>query len=96
MITNSFYKYISLGSSCHPAGNLRLLGVRKFALPFDWLLTTPEYVLEYVNDLINTNFQKFTKDLKYNKYVIQNINMIFIKHIYILLTTYLHHISEYL
>ena len=32
------YMYISLGPTCHPAGNLKSLNLRNQAFPFDWLL----------------------------------------------------------
>lgn len=49
------------------AGNLKLIKVWKFAYPFDYLLIKPTKVFEYVNDLIDTNFKNFTKNLIYNK-----------------------------
>ena len=58
--------FIPLGVNCHPAGNLRLLNLRKQSLPFDWLLCNSERVFEYVNNLINTNFSNFTTNLTYN------------------------------
>lgn len=59
--------YISLGPNCHAAGNLRNLQLRKFSTPFDWLLTDENKGISYVNDNINTSFEKFTTDLEYNK-----------------------------
>jgi hypothetical protein len=58
--------FISIGHSCHPAGNLQALGLRKESLPFDWLLISQPNSFRYINDLINTRFQNFTKDLIYN------------------------------
>ena len=57
---------IPIGHSCHAAGNLNKLGLRKESFPFDWLLIPGPKVFEYINDLINTRFQNFTKDLTYN------------------------------
>lgn len=58
--------YISIGADCHAASNLRALGLRKESYPFDWLLIQQNRVFEYINELINTNFEYFTTDLKYN------------------------------
>jgi len=58
--------FISIGPSCHPAGCLRLLGLRKHSLPIDWLLSSYTRVFEYINDLITTDFKDFTTDLIYN------------------------------
>jgi hypothetical protein len=58
--------FISLGPMCHPAGNLKRLNLRKQSLPFDWLLCSEDRGFEYINNLINTNFSKFTTNLIYN------------------------------
>lgn len=58
--------FISIGPNCHPAGNLRKLKMRNQSLPFDWLLCENHRIFEYINDLINTNFSKFTTNLIYN------------------------------
>ena len=58
--------YIPIGTNCHPAMNLNLLKLRTMSLPFDWLLINPLNIFEYLNNLINTNFSNFTKDLIYN------------------------------
>lgn len=60
-------KFISLGSWCHPAMNLKYLGLRNESFPFDWILTKDEKVFYYVNDLINTNFKHFITNLTYNE-----------------------------
>lgn len=69
--------FIPIGPSCHAAGNLNMLKLRKQALPFDWLLCNPsDRIFEYVNDLINTNYNlvlpeelyKF-KHFKFDKYI---------------------------
>jgi len=60
--------FISLGPDCHPAKNLNKLNLRKISLPFDWLYCKESNRLfEYINDLINTNFSKFTTNLIYNR-----------------------------
>lgn len=61
----SYVSYVSLGTDCHPAGNFLNLGLRNTALPFDWLYTTNNN-LNYVNEMIKTNFANFMTDLKYN------------------------------
>jgi len=58
--------FISLGPNCHGAGNLLRLGLRKESFPFDWLLVESKSTFEYVNKLIDNNFEDFTKDLSYN------------------------------
>lgn len=59
--------YISLGPSCFSAWNLKFLKLRTQSLPFDWLLTDEKKGIYYVNDLINTKFLNFTKNIKYNE-----------------------------
>lgn len=58
--------YIPIGTNCHSAMNLNLLKLRTISLPFDWLLVNPLNSFEYLNNLINTNFSNFTKNLIYN------------------------------
>lgn len=58
--------FISLGPNCHGAGNLSKLGLRKKSFPFDWLLVGSQRTFEYINKLINNNFEDFVKDLSYN------------------------------
>jgi len=60
------YMYIPIGTNCHTAMNLDNLKLRTTSLPFDWLLINPLNIFEYLNNLINTNFSNFTKDLIYN------------------------------
>lgn len=59
--------YISLGFNCFIAQALVELNIRQESLPFDWLLTSYEYGLHYITDMINTNFSHFTSNLAYNK-----------------------------
>jgi hypothetical protein len=71
--------FISIGPNCHPAWNLKMLGLRSISLPFDWLLTNKYRVFEYTNDLINSNFKNFTKNLTYNhrgKVISKNYNFV--------------------
>jgi len=60
------YMYIPIGINCHPAMNLNMLKLRTMSLPFDWLLINSLNIFEYINNLINTDFINFTKDLVYN------------------------------
>ena len=56
------YNFITLGFNCSSATVLRDLGLRKTALPFDWI------VVNNVNKIINCiedNFQKFHKNLHF-------------------------------
>ena len=58
--------YIPIGKNCLVAGQLDILKLREVALPFDWLLIKDQYIFIYLNDLINTKFENFTKNLLYN------------------------------
>ncbi len=49
--------FISIGPSCHSAGNFKKIGLRNESLPFDWLLCKMFRIFEYVNELINTKFK---------------------------------------
>jgi hypothetical protein len=51
--------YISLGYECSTASILRELGLRKFALPFDWIRTSPLGIYYCISD----NFMQFHKIL---------------------------------
>jgi hypothetical protein len=53
------YNYISFGSDCYPAFALRNLEFRKYALPFDWIISNTESIIECIKD----NFQNFHKEL---------------------------------
>ena len=58
--------YIPIGKNCLVAGQLNILKLREVSLPFDWLLIKDQYIFTYLNDLINTKFENFTKNLLYN------------------------------
>jgi hypothetical protein len=46
-------QFISLGNDCTPAIELRSLGLRKTAMPFDWLRSTPSSVAHCIrNDFL--------------------------------------------
>lgn len=60
------YLYIPIGTNCHIAENLKTVNLRNQSLPFDWLLIESSKNFEYCNNLINTSFCNFTKDLIYN------------------------------
>ena len=71
--------FISIGPSCHPAGNLKKIGFRNESLPFDWLLCKMFRIFEYVNELINSKFKYFTANLIYNyrqKVISKNYNYV--------------------
>ena len=56
------FNYITLGYDCSPAGALTGLGLRNYALPFDWVVSN-------VNALrlcFETDFDRFHKDLMLN------------------------------
>ncbi|AIQ46732.1 hypothetical protein R70723_13270 [Paenibacillus sp. FSL R7-0273] len=47
---------ISLGSSCSPAINMRRYGLRRFAMPLDWMISSS---LGDVNRLLSSRFNRF-------------------------------------
>jgi hypothetical protein len=53
------YNYISFGSDCYPAFALRDLGLRPYALPFDWIVSSIDTIIECIND----DFLFFHKNL---------------------------------
>lgn len=58
--------FISIGHFCHPAANLKMLGLREYSFPFDWLYMHNECAFRYVNHLIETDFIHFTEKPVYN------------------------------
>jgi len=52
--------FMSLGLNCIPAMDLRTLGIRKAAMPFDWLRSTPSAI----EHCIRTNFSGFHTDVR--------------------------------
>ena len=52
--------FMSLGLNCIPAMELRTLGLRKMAMPFDWLRSTPSAIV----NCIRTNFSGFHEDVR--------------------------------
>jgi hypothetical protein len=52
--------FMSLGTDCNPAIELRSLGLRKMAMPFDWLRSTPSAI----EHCIRTNFSGFHTDVR--------------------------------
>lgn len=52
--------FISLGNDCTPAIELRSLGLRKTAMPFDWLRSTPSSVAH----CIRTDFSGYHDNLR--------------------------------
>jgi len=53
------YNYISFGGDCYPAFALRELDLRPYALPFDWLVSSIDNIIECIND----DFLFFHKNL---------------------------------
>ena len=51
-----------MGLDCNPATDLRSLGLRKMAMPFDWVRSTPDIISE----CIRTSFSEFHSDLTFN------------------------------
>ena len=52
--------YLSMGNDCNPASDLRLLGLRTIAMPFDWVRSTPDII----SKCIRTDFSGFHTDLR--------------------------------
>jgi beta-glucosidase/6-phospho-beta-glucosidase/beta-galactosidase len=57
------YNFITIGSDCSSANALRELGLRKFALPFDWVQSFPNSF----KNCIKTNFAHYHTNLFYNR-----------------------------
>ena len=78
--------FISLGLDCTPAIELRSLGLRKTAMPFDWLRSTPSAII----NCIRTDFSGFHADLRLHpdsQRVVDGLNLEF-THEYPTLETY--------
>ena len=58
---------IPIGSDCHPAYTLQKMNLRKYSLPFDWLLTNSVKGLKLVSDNIKSDFKYFLSDLYENE-----------------------------
>ena len=56
------YHFLTLGYDCSPAGALREMGLREYALPFDWVISTISSLEECFKD----NFSKFHTGLHFN------------------------------
>ena len=56
------YNYITIGQDCSPAGALKNLDLRKFSLPFDWIVSDVNKVIECINE----DFINFHKNLRIN------------------------------
>lgn len=54
--------FLTLGSDCSPAAALRDLNLRKFALPFDWVVSN----INILETCLNDKFSHFHKQLHYN------------------------------
>ena len=48
-------KFVSLGENCSSAWYLKQIGLKKASYPFDWIFSSPEIVL----DCINNNFERY-------------------------------------
>ena len=55
--------YMSLGYDCSPAGVLRNLDFRNEALPFDWVVSNLQILINCIED----NFNNYHKDLHFNQ-----------------------------
>lgn len=55
--------YISLGNDCTPATALRTLGLRKMAMPFDWVRSTPDII----SRCILNDFSEFHSIVRYDE-----------------------------
>lgn len=58
-----YYQYISLGYDCSPAQALRELGLRQYALPFDWIVS----YIDHIEACIWDDFSKFHTNVFINQ-----------------------------
>jgi hypothetical protein len=56
------FNYLTIGYDCSPAGALKGLGLREFALPFDWVISN----IKILEKCFETNFKDFHKNLTFN------------------------------
>jgi len=54
------FEYVPLGNSCSPAAAVQTLEIRKFALPFDWVMSTYNGICQCINE----DFKNFHKHLR--------------------------------
>ena len=55
------YHFITLGFNCAPALILRDLELRNYSLPFDWIITSNNQIINCIED----DFNKFHKNLHF-------------------------------
>ena len=55
-------RYLSLGTDCSPAAVLKNIGLRDYALPFDWISSNPAMIYNCIMD----DFKMFHQNLKIN------------------------------
>ena len=56
------FNYLTIGYDCSPAGALKVLNLREFALPFDWVISN----IKFLQRCFETNFEYFHKKLTFN------------------------------
>ena len=56
------FNYLTIGYDCSPAGALKGLSLREFALPFDWVVSN----IKILEKCFETNFEDFHKNLTFN------------------------------
>ncbi len=61
-MTTTPYNIVTLGHDCSPASVLRNLGLREQALPFDWVVSSPQAL----NACFKERFQRYHCGLYYN------------------------------
>jgi hypothetical protein len=54
----SMKHYISLGENCHVARTLKSIGLRNEAYPFDWVFTSPQILLDCIENDFTTFMNK--------------------------------------
>jgi len=62
-MTTAPYNILTLGHDCSPAAVLRNLGLREHALPFDWVVSSPQSL----NACFKERFQQYHTGLYYNQ-----------------------------
>jgi hypothetical protein len=57
------YNYITLGNDCSTSSALKNLGLRSKSLPFDWIISDMDKIIECINE----DFSNFHKNLRLNQ-----------------------------
>ena len=69
---HTYDRLVSIGHSCNNALQLQILGIKQETLPFDWVICTPDIILDCVENGFD-NYTNFETSLPYKSDVF-NIN----------------------